>query len=119
MSTASVSEEQLQAVMRSIRTFYDPTRKEIQASTGMSDRKCRAAIRELRRLGEPIVCCGDSGYRLASDPEDVRGLIRYYESYIADMAETVRALKETAARMDGMPLFTDPTAEAPASPEPR
>lgn len=59
-----------------------------------NERTIRRCIKELRDNGYIIVSHSlNSGYRLGSE-KDRDGMIREYESRIASMAATVKALKE-------------------------
>jgi DNA-binding transcriptional regulator PaaX len=67
------------------------------------DRHMRAAIAELRKDGH-LVCSssGDGGYYLARDRAEYNEFAQVeYRSKITDMAETLRAMDQAAARRFG------------------
>ena len=68
-----------------------------------SDRHMRAAVAELRKLGH-LVCSssGDGGYYLARDLAEYAEFAQVeYRSKIIDMAETLRAMDQAAAKRFG------------------
>lgn len=88
-------------VLECIRLYTDPDtriRKEYIASycglewSDTVDRQIRDAVNKLRKQGHPIISsAGQAGYWY--DPQAIDTLIADYQSRIADMSETVRALK--------------------------
>lgn len=78
------------------------SRAQLVAQTGLSDRAVRQAIRELRRGGIAVVSDSQaSGYWLARSAAEVEAVRQEYIARIRDQAATCRALRETAAAMQG------------------
>jgi hypothetical protein len=76
-------------------------RRDLAVLTGLGDRRVRIVIKELRRLGYPIVSSsGMSGYWLTDDPAEVIDCLEHEcLSRIRDLAATGRALRRTAAAL--------------------
>lgn len=68
-----------------------------------TDRAIRDAVTELRKLGHPVISSsGKAGYWY--DPDSVDMLIADYTSRIADMSDTVRALRRGRATVRQLEL---------------
>ena len=77
------------------------TKADLQLTTGYTERAIRAAVQKGRAMGYPIVSDSstESGYYLASSPEEITPLIRDLLSRVNSMKETVRALEDTQLEM--------------------
>ena len=76
------------------------SKADLMSRVQTNERSVRAAVRELRRAGLPVVSTSaEKGYHFTSDPVELDGIIADLRSRIEDEAVTVAALERTQVRL--------------------
>lgn len=105
MSQAPVATDlEVQRVLFWLNPDEPVARRELWRLTGFSDRIIRAAIRriDLEGLGA-VVHEATGGYRLSTDPEEIRVMVERLESRIRHESERAAALRRKAREYEGEP----------------
>jgi len=84
-------------------------RAELARMVGLSDRKLRVLIREIRSKWtaiEPFICSTseDKGYWLSNNTEEIRAVRNWYYSYIESSGFVLNNIDRELAKLDGTGL---------------
>lgn len=89
--------------------FYRRTKRDLAEAAGVSTREVELEIQRLRLEGHAILSDG-SGYWLSDDPAEIKACADRLIRRLAHQAQTARALRRTARRLERQPTLWDAAA---------